>query len=153
MATKNWFRQRLALAEKTFDFRLESILIEVAENLALFMKEQNLTRSQLADRLGVSPPYITKILNGNPNLTIKTMLKLADALNQDLEINFKTKQKIRAQQRALLPNTCLVSSEDLHEDLLGPIAESSFGAVQSKSDTQNFGFALKGPLNDCNLAA
>ena len=67
MATNKWFRQQIVKAEKSFDFRLESLLIELGEDITLLMEQQNLTRSQLAQRLGVSRPYVTKILNGNPN--------------------------------------------------------------------------------------
>lgn len=151
MATNKWFRQQILKAEKSFDFRLESLLIEIGEDIAFLMEQQGLTRSQLAERLGVSRAYVTKILNGNPNLTIKTILKLADVLAQDLEINFKIKREILAQQSAALPKTTLCSMEDLFElELLEQIAEP---LVESKSETKNSGFALIGAINDCNLAA
>src|SRR2546427_8302109 len=39
----------------------------------------------------VSRAYVTKVLNGNPNLTIKTLLKLSDALGRELAIHFVPK--------------------------------------------------------------
>ena len=89
MKTQNWFLENLEKVQKTFDYRLENILLEVGENIALFMKEQNLSRAQMADRLGVSRAYVTKILNGNPNLTIKSLLSLSDVLEKDLVISFR----------------------------------------------------------------
>jgi len=91
MKTQNWFLENLEKVQKTFDYRLENILLEVGENIALFMKEQNLSRAQMADRLGVSRAYVTKILNGNPNLTIKSLLSLSDVLEKDLVISFRPK--------------------------------------------------------------
>ncbi len=91
MSKQNWFLENLEKVQNTFDYRLENILLDVGENIALFMKEQNLNRSQMAQRLGVSRAYVTKILNGNPNLTIKTLLRLSDVLEKDLKIMFWSK--------------------------------------------------------------
>jgi len=41
----------------------------------------------LAQRLGVSKAFVTKLLNGNPNLTIKTMVAIAGALECTLLID------------------------------------------------------------------
>jgi transcriptional regulator with XRE-family HTH domain len=73
-------------ARKTFDYRLEKVLFGVAEQLSSQLEKQSLTRNDLAKRMGVSGAYVTKILNGNPNLTIKSLLKLSDALGQELAI-------------------------------------------------------------------
>lgn len=91
MKTKNWFLENLEMVRDTFDYRLENILLDVGENIALFMEEKKLSRAQMAKRLGVSRAYVTKILNGNPNLTIKTLLKLSDVLEKDLKISFGSK--------------------------------------------------------------
>lgn len=77
---------KLEDARKTFDYRLEEVLFSVAEQLCSHLENQNLTRSDLAKRMGVSGAYVTKILNGNPNLTIKSLLKLSDTLGKKLAI-------------------------------------------------------------------
>ena len=67
---------------------------------------------------------------------IKTILKLADVLAQDLAINFKIKQEIQAQQTTALPKNTLSSMEDLFDlEFFEQIAEP---LVQSKSETRNF---------------
>lgn len=50
-------------------------------------RRQELALSQrgLAERLGVSPPNITRIEGGNQNLTVDTMCKLAEALEMPLD--------------------------------------------------------------------
>ncbi|MCB1234477.1 MAG: helix-turn-helix transcriptional regulator [Verrucomicrobiae bacterium] len=49
------------------------------------MKEQEVTKSELARRIGTSPAYVTKILRGETNFTLDTMVKIAHALNCRLQ--------------------------------------------------------------------
>ena len=81
-------REKINAARDTFDYRLEKILLQLGEDICLLMEQQRLSRTQLAERMGVSPAYITKILSGNPNLTIKSLLKLADAMGKELTLRF-----------------------------------------------------------------
>ena len=47
-----------------------------------FAREQlGLTTQMLADKAGISQPYISEIENGNKNPSAKTIMKLAAALN------------------------------------------------------------------------
>lgn len=87
-------RQKLETARNTFEYRLEKVLFEVAEQTCKLIESQGVTRSELAQRLAVTPAYITKLLNGNPNLTIKSLLKLSDVLGQRLDIRFAPKLEV-----------------------------------------------------------
>jgi transcriptional regulator with XRE-family HTH domain len=87
-------RQKLETARNTFEYRLEKVLFEVAEQTCKLIEIQGVTRSELAQRLAVTPAYITKLLNGNPNLTIKSLLKLSDVLGQRLDIHFAPKLEV-----------------------------------------------------------
>ena len=51
-----------------------------------------INRAKLANLLNVSPPAVTKILNGNSNFTLKTLISLADALDMELKVDFVEKQ-------------------------------------------------------------
>ena len=55
------------------------------------MKQKGMNRVKLAQSLNVSPPAVTKILNGTSNFTLKTLLSLADALDFNLKIDFEDK--------------------------------------------------------------
>ncbi|MEX0829616.1 MAG: helix-turn-helix transcriptional regulator [Nitrospirales bacterium] len=117
---KQWFLENLESIQDSFEFRLESHLFEIGEAIARFMKEQNLNRAQMAERLGVSRARVTNILNGNPNLTVKTLLKMSDVLGKELEINFKTKLTYHDQQSATFPSIYLYSGEDIAEQEKNP---------------------------------
>lgn len=73
-------------AEKHDDYWVAGVVQELTEEIAALMEKQGVTRSELARRLGTSPAYVTKILRGNANFTLTTMVKLARALGTDLQI-------------------------------------------------------------------
>ena len=54
---------------------------KIAIKVAVAMKQQGLSRQDVADRMGCSPQYISKLLKGTENLTLETICKLEDALN------------------------------------------------------------------------
>jgi transcriptional regulator with XRE-family HTH domain len=87
MVETTQLREKLEAARDTFDYRLEKVLFDVAEQVCKLLESQGKTRAELAKLLDVTPAYVTKILNGNPNLTIKSLLKLSDALGQTLAIS------------------------------------------------------------------
>ena len=47
------------------------------------MKRLGLNQTQLAKRMKVSRPYVTKLLSGDVNITFGTALRLAQALQMD----------------------------------------------------------------------
>ena len=53
---------------------------KIAIKLALAMKQQNLTRQDVAERMGCSPQYVSRLLKGEENLSLETICKLEDAL-------------------------------------------------------------------------
>jgi transcriptional regulator with XRE-family HTH domain len=54
---------------------------KIAIKLALAMKQQNLSRQDVAERMGCSPQYVSRLLKGEENLSLETICKLEDALN------------------------------------------------------------------------
>ena len=91
MNTEEWFRNKLELFKEDFEFRLETLILDITEKISERMKQKDISRAKLAEILNVSPPAVTKILNGNSNFTLKTLLFLADALELDLNIEFRKK--------------------------------------------------------------
>jgi len=91
MSFKKWIKDKLELYKDDFEFRLESLILDITESISKKMIERKINRSKLAELLDVSPPAVTKILNGNSNFTLKTLLSLSDALDVDLKVEFKEK--------------------------------------------------------------
>lgn len=70
--------------EYTIDYQAELSIIELNEKIIAKMEELKISRVELAKRLGVSKAFVTKLLNGNPNMTIKTIISIALALDCQL---------------------------------------------------------------------
>ena len=51
--------------------------------ILLRMKELGVSQSELAERMQVSRPYITKVLHQDVNISFRTAAKLARALKMD----------------------------------------------------------------------
>ncbi len=62
-------------------------IIELREKLGL-------TQAQLAQRMGVSQPFIARIENDEAaNLSLETLVKMVKALNGEIEINIRSAKK------------------------------------------------------------
>ena len=71
------------------EYILEGLLIDINEQLVGEMERKKFTRTQLAKQLNCSNAYITKLLNGTENLTLKKLLEVALALGKELDIALK----------------------------------------------------------------
>lgn len=65
---------------------IEGAKLDFALSLVEIMERNEITRTELADRLSVSRPMVTKILRGDANLTIETMVRATKAVFGKLEI-------------------------------------------------------------------
>lgn len=54
---------------------------KIAIKTAMAMKYQNISRQELAKRMGCSPQYVSRLLKGEENLSLETICKLEEALN------------------------------------------------------------------------
>lgn len=65
---------------QTNDFWAGIAKLEFSMSLNTIMVEKGISKSELARLIGKSPAYITKVLSGDANLTIETMVMLSRAL-------------------------------------------------------------------------
>jgi transcriptional regulator with XRE-family HTH domain len=80
-----------ALVKKFHDdseFIAEGLLLDINEQLMKLIHKHSLSQSALAQRLGVSNAYVSKLLNGNENLTIKQLVKIAVTLGCTVDVAF-----------------------------------------------------------------
>lgn len=71
-------------AESHSDFWEEETIISFTEDVCVAMERAEVSRAELARRLGTSQAYVTKILRGNANFTLRTMARIALALDSEL---------------------------------------------------------------------
>ena len=57
---------------------------KMASRTAKAITEQHISQRQLAERMGCSPQYVSRILKGKENLSLETICKLESALNEPI---------------------------------------------------------------------
>ena len=63
-------------------YQQERAILDVTELVCQVMHKQDVSRSQLADRLGKTKGYITQLLDGRTNMTVRTISDVFVALNR-----------------------------------------------------------------------
>lgn len=75
-------REEIEYREKNREWQAMSL--RFALTVRKILRSKNITQSELAKRLGVSPTQVTKILSGKENLGLQTMCKIEKALEQNI---------------------------------------------------------------------
>lgn len=70
----------------------EKAKVDFAFQITDLMKSKSINKKQLAEQLGSSPSYITKVLRGDQNLSIESIYKIADALSADVHLKMVDKE-------------------------------------------------------------
>ncbi|WP_372796435.1 helix-turn-helix domain-containing protein [Pontiella sp.] len=83
------FDSLLEASRESDAYWAEKALIEYTEEIIARMERQNVTRSELARRLGKRPAYVTKLLRGDNNFTFETVVKIARALGMEFVPHMK----------------------------------------------------------------
>lgn len=78
---------RDAKFRKGYQEELEKL--RVVDALIRLRERRGLTQTQLAHRIGVSQPFVAKLESGEThNFSLETLVKLAMALDSELEVRF-----------------------------------------------------------------
>lgn len=80
----------------------EGAVIEFTMDLQRRMEEQEISRAELARRMGTSRAYITRLLGGDANFTLMTMVKLSMAVGGALHVHISD-QKATTRWQDTLP--------------------------------------------------
>lgn len=111
MAGKS-FRRLFEEAERHDDYWVERASLEVTDAVARRMEELAISRAELARRLGTSPAYVTKVLRGNANFTLATVVKLARALESEVRVGLAPAASGGEEEGEYVRRRCRGSSED-----------------------------------------
>lgn len=74
--------------------RLVSKLLDVADRIQTLLEEKGMTQKELAIALNKSESEISKWLTGTHNLELKTIVKIEEALGEDILTISKSKPSI-----------------------------------------------------------
>jgi transcriptional regulator with XRE-family HTH domain len=90
------FSTLFTAAQEHDEYWTERASLRFTEELTRWMEQQGLSRKDLAEKIGSSQAYVTKILKGNVNFTLASMVKLTRALGAELRIELASKGDMEA---------------------------------------------------------
>lgn len=122
----NSFKKLFSEIKEKLSYKKEKAKLEVTVELDALMKKRNVKKADLSRLLGKSNAYITKILRGESNFTIETMVEIADALDSEMVIHFTPKEEntvvwyrgveCAKKRRVLAKASMMVESENLVQE-------------------------------------
>jgi transcriptional regulator with XRE-family HTH domain len=128
-------------ARETFEYALEGAILQFTNRIAAVMKRDGISKHQLAEKMGCSPPYITKIFRGNPNLTLASMVKMAAAVDCEVEVVVRstTRGKSRGEQAGQKPakkgKSRYTEGQDITEDI--ELAKDGASLILAEGDAKS----------------
>lgn len=85
------FEELFAQAEQRLDYHVEGAKNEFTEQIVARMEEFGLSKSELAEKMGVKRSFVTRLLSGNNNFTLETMVRIARSLDCSLRSHLEPK--------------------------------------------------------------
>jgi transcriptional regulator with XRE-family HTH domain len=120
--------------ENDVEFIFEGLKIGILEEIVYNMKVKNISRADLARKLGTSRPYITRMLRANVNFTLKSLVQIARALNIRLNVNFHTPEIQKTWSDKFVDDK-ETQIEPINYDILAANFLTTGGINESRSDT------------------
>jgi len=88
------YQQMFEEAEASVDYWLAGPVTDFTEDLCRLMEERDISRAELARRMGTSRAYVTKLMRGNVNFTLTTMVKLAMAVGGAVHVHISDQRAV-----------------------------------------------------------
>jgi transcriptional regulator with XRE-family HTH domain len=86
---------------------VESLVAEAAELIGRLMAEKKVNKAALARRLNRSRAWVTQLLSGKTNMTIRTLAELAYALEAEIELATQAAAPANAGRDATRPGASI----------------------------------------------
>lgn len=67
----------------------EELTFDVTEEILVIMEDKEITKKELAEKLGKSKAYISQLLSGSKNMTLRTLSDVCFALGVKPSVEFK----------------------------------------------------------------
>jgi transcriptional regulator with XRE-family HTH domain len=73
--------------------RQEELIVEVTEALARALRGAGLKQTEIADRLGKTKGFVSQIMSGGSNLTLRTLADVSGAIGCRVQVNLVSEKK------------------------------------------------------------
>lgn len=84
---------------KSPNYLLTKYQNEIFRQLDGYMRNHNLSQKEVAQKLGVSNAYVSQILNGNFNFTLKKLIEIGLMIGKIPSIQFLTKEDFEQHEK------------------------------------------------------
>lgn len=92
------FRKVFESARKTVEYWMEDVRLDFTQAVVETIKSKNISQKDLAETIGKSEAYISKIINSNStNFTLKTMVQLCLALDSKITLKIEDIESVASQ--------------------------------------------------------
>lgn len=88
------FKELAEQARKSNAYFVQGAILDFTEDVVSRMEAQGITKAELANRIGSSPAFVTKLLSGSNNFTLETMVKVSLAVEGELRVHVHPKGSI-----------------------------------------------------------
>lgn len=90
--------ERAAMVYRTENADWLQLSAAIALKIRKLLRQQGMTQADLASRLGVTPPQVSKLLSGKINFELKTLVSIQNAIGKPIiEIFLKEEPQISEQ--------------------------------------------------------
>jgi transcriptional regulator with XRE-family HTH domain len=93
------YRKFIERVTSSVDYNVDVAALGFVDELVGCMRKTGVTQAELARRLGASEPYVSKVLRGDANFTLGTMVKLATAVGQRLQVTLEPAKPVATKKR------------------------------------------------------
>lgn len=69
------------------EYRLHTLVLEIGGRVHARLAQLHINQAELARRMQVSRPMVSRLLTGESNFQLRTLLRLADALDLELTVD------------------------------------------------------------------
>lgn len=67
-------------------------IMDVTEKICEIMEKNNISRQNLAEKMGKSKGFVSQVLNGSRNMTLNTLAEISHFLEHKINISLEKKQ-------------------------------------------------------------
>lgn len=85
---QEWFAAELDALKTDPVFILEDTLLQFTDKMAEEMANKGMSKSDLAQKLNKKPSFIKRVLQGDSEIPLSTMVQIMIALNLKLDFHF-----------------------------------------------------------------
>ena len=97
---KAWFEKKLRTPREKLLFQQEHLILRATEELCRTMDEERLSKASVAERIGKSKAFVTQVLSGRRNMTLRTLAELAWACGHAVDLRLTKTSQAPSRQMA-----------------------------------------------------